>query len=168
MHIVKDLPNELQDTYSLSFLYNYVCTSCKQTRSTKIISFKTSHSFLMFKFTDVISNFIWCACFILMIIDLSPLLPCNNIYYVHAPSKYVIHIHLNTQCVLLEHNISQDRGNLLNICDFNIHMDDVNHPDTITFTDFLQSFSLVNTAGFQTHKSKHILDLIITDNLIIN
>ena len=77
MHIVKDLPNELQDTHSLSFLYHYACTSCKQTSSIKMISFKTSHSFLMFKFTDVtISNFImmWRQ----VIMDFSPPVPHSN------------------------------------------------------------------------------------------
>ena len=92
--------------------------------------------------------------------------PCN-IYTVYCiPNTSVIQF-CSQLSDLLEHNISQDCGNLLIIGDFNIHMDDVNHPDTITFTDFLQSFGLVNTVGFQTHKSKHILYLLITDNLII-
>ena len=90
-----------------------------------------------------------------------------NIYTVYRiPNTSVIQF-CSELSDLLEHNISQDCGNLLIISDFNIHMDDVNNTDTITFTDFLQSFGLVNTVGFQTHKSKHILDLLITDNPII-
>ena len=93
-------------------------------------------------------------------------IPCNIYTVYHIPNTSVIQF-CSELSDLLEHNISQDLGNLLIISDFNIHMDDVNHPDTITFTDFLQSFGLVNTVGFQTHKSKHILDLLITDNTII-
>ena len=91
---------------------------------------------------------------------------CNIYTVYHIPNTSVIQF-CSELSDLLEHNISQDHGNLLIISDFNIHMDDVNHPDTITFTDLLQSFGLVNTVGIQTHKSKHILDLLITDNPII-
>ena len=93
-------------------------------------------------------------------------IPCNIYTVYHIPNTSVIQV-CGELSDLLKHNISQECGNLLIISDFNIHMDDVNHPDTITFTDSLQSFGLVNTVGFQTHKSKHILDLLITDNPII-
>ena len=93
-------------------------------------------------------------------------IPCNIYTVYRIPNTSVIQF-CSELSDLLEHNINQDCGNLLIIGDFNIHMDDINHPDTITFTDFLQSFGLVNTFGFQTHKSKHILDLLITDNPII-
>ena len=53
--------------------------------------------------------------------------------------------------------------NTLYIGNFNIHMDNPHHPDTIIFHDFLKSFNLTNLITGATHKSQHILHLIITD-----
>ena len=54
MHKDKILSKEFQNTQSHEFSYYDVSISCKETNYTKIISFNTSHSFLMFKFTDVL------------------------------------------------------------------------------------------------------------------
>ena len=48
--------------------------------------------------------------------------------------------------------------------DLNIHMDKPEHPDTVTFNDFLESFDLVNYTTFPTHISRHTLDLVITSS----
>ena len=49
------------------------------------------------------------------------------------------------------------------IGDFNICMDIMDDPNTITFNDFLDSFNLHNHFNFPTHKSPHYLDLVITN-----
>ena len=63
---------------------------------------------------------------------------------------------------LLEENIVSDCGVLLLTGNFNIHMDNLQNPDTIIFSDFLESFGLINFVGFPTHQSCHMLDLFIT------
>ena len=54
--------------------------------------------------------------------------------------------------------------------DFNIHVDQVDTPETITFNDVLDSLNLKNYVGFPTHTQQHTLDLMIDDrdNPIIN
>ena len=42
-------------------------------------------------------------------------------------------------------------------------MDKPEHPDTVTFNDFLESFDL-NYTTFSTHLSRHTLDLVITNS----
>ena len=64
---------------------------------------------------------------------------------------------------LLSDNIVQDRGKLLLVGDFNIHVDDHNNPDTITFNDFMESIGIRNHINFTTHTSHHTLDLVLTD-----
>ena len=44
---------------------------------------------------------------------------------------------------------------------FNIHIDSMNHPDTLIFNDCLDSLNLTNLVDFPMHKALHILDLII-------
>ena len=48
--------------------------------------------------------------------------------------------------------------------DFNIHVDNQEHPDTVIFNDYLESFDLINFTTFPTHISKHTLDLVITSS----
>ena len=45
---------------------------------------------------------------------------------------------------LIELNITKDRGKLLLISDFNIHLDQPAHSDTILFIDTLESLDLQN------------------------
>ena len=52
---------------------------------------------------------------------------------------------------MLETNTVEDRGKLILIGDFNIHMDSMNHPDTIIFNDCLDSLNLINLVDFPMH-----------------
>ena len=56
-----------------------------------------------------------------------------------------------------------DRGKAIWVGDFNIHVNDVTNPDTITFRDFLDSFNLKSMVSFLTHKSGHTIDLVLQD-----
>ena len=85
---------------------------------------------------------------------------------------YIIYRILNTSVLLFCEELAQlfekyfqtDTKNTVILGDLNIHMDDLQHPDTIIFNDFLDSFNLKNHVSFHTHTSKHYLDLCITDN----
>ena len=65
---------------------------------------------------------------------------------------YVIYQYPNTSMLefvgilsdTLEQNILADRGDLILISNFNVHMDNPMDSDTILFNDFLDSFNLVN------------------------
>ena len=46
---------------------------------------------------------------------------------------------------------------------FNFHVDDVANPDAQLFLDLLTAFGLQNHIKFPTHKSKHTLDLILSE-----
>ena len=65
---------------------------------------------------------------------------------------------------LLERYFLIDTQNMILLGDLNIHMDDLQHPNTIMFNNFLDSFNLKNCISFHTHTSKHHMDLCITDN----
>ena len=56
-------------------------------------------------------------------------------------------------------------GKLILNSDFNIHMERMRDPDTITFMDFLDCFNLQNHVNFSTHIQHHHLDLVISDML---
>ena len=62
---------------------------------------------------------------------------------------------------VLGNNIVSDRGETILLGDFNIHMDNPEDLDTITFNDFLDSLDLINLINFGTHTSNYTLDLII-------
>ena len=55
------------------------------------------------------------------------------------------------------------KSNIMKIGDFNINMKITANPDTITFSDFLDSFNLQNHVNIPTHIAKHHLDLCITE-----
>ena len=61
---------------------------------------------------------------------------------------------------LLE-NFSFIPGELVILCDFNLHLDIPSHY-TETFTDILKSFGLLQHVNFPTHIHGHWLDLSIT------
>ena len=63
---------------------------------------------------------------------------------------------------ILEYNTTQNRGHLLLLGVFNIHLDNQDVLDTITFQDFVDSFGLINHTKQPTHTSNHILDLVIS------
>ena len=56
-----------------------------------------------------------------------------------------------------------NRGTPLLIGDFNIHTDNMEHPDTVLFNDILDGLNLRNNVNFAAHKSLHHLDLILDD-----
>ena len=60
-----------------------------------------------------------------------------------------------------ERNINSP-GKLLLIGDFNIHLNNLESPDTNTFLDVLDSFGLHNHIGFLIHHLNNTLDLVIT------
>ena len=90
----------------------------------------------------------------------------------HVLSLYTIYRIPNTSVLtfcnemanVLENNIVSDRVETILIGDFNIHMDDSEDLDTITFNDFLDSLDLINLVNFGTHTSNHTLDLVIYSN----
>ena len=53
--------------------------------------------------------------------------------------------------------------NIIIAGDFNLHVDDKENPDAQVFVDLLTAFGLQNHIDFPTHKSKHTLDLIISE-----
>ena len=63
---------------------------------------------------------------------------------------------------ILENTITKMKRHLLPLGDFNIHLDNQDLPDTITFQDFMDSFGLINHTKQSTHTSSHILDLVIS------
>ena len=54
-------------------------------------------------------------------------------------------------------------SNIIIAGDFNLHVDDKENPDAQVFVDLLTAFGLQNHIDFPTHKSKHTLDLIISE-----
>ena len=62
---------------------------------------------------------------------------------------------------LLE-NVMIDKSRLLILGDFNIPMDNPEHPKTAKFNDILDTFGLRQHVKSATHNSGHILDLILT------
>ena len=63
----------------------------------------------------------------------------------------------------MEENINF-KGEHLLIGDFNIHMNNKEHQDTITFMDMLDTFALGNHIDFPTHKLDNTLDLVISNS----
>ena len=64
---------------------------------------------------------------------------------------------------ILEYDIASMHGKLMLTSDFNIHMELMRDPGTITFMDFLDCFKLQNHVNFSTHIWHHHLDLVISD-----
>ena len=83
---------------------------------------------------------------------------------------YLVYRYLGTSVIsfceeltdILENNITKNKGHLLLLGDFNIHLDKQDVPNTMIFQDFLDSFRLINHAKQSTHTSSHILDLVIS------
>ena len=85
-----------------------------------------------------------------------------NLYVIyHMPSASILTF-CNDLANLIELNITEDRGKLLLVGDFNIHLDQPAHLDTILFNDTLESLDLQDMVMSPSHRSGHILDLIIT------
>ena len=84
-----------------------------------------------------------------------------NLYvYYRWPATSVIYF-CNELVGLLEENITNNKADIILRRDFNIHIDDMESSDTLTFLDTLDSFDLRNHIIFLTHRSQHYLDLFI-------
>ena len=82
----------------------------------------------------------------------------------HIPSTSVLTC-CNDLANLIELNITEDRGKLLPIDDFNIHLGQPAHLDNIFFNDTLESLDLQNMVTSPTHRSGHIIDVIIMETI---
>ena len=54
-----------------------------------------------------------------------------NLYIVYRPPKGSVIEFCNSLAMILECNLNTDKGKLLMLGDFNIHLDEENNPDTI-------------------------------------
>ena len=87
-----------------------------------------------------------------------------NLHIIYRiPSTHVIQF-CDEMTNILDDGINRDHGELLFVGDFNIHMDNTLHPETITFLEFMESFNLRNHTNFTTHISNHYLDLALTEH----
>ena len=91
----------------------------------------------------------------------SPVLSLYTVYRI--PNTNVLTF-CDEMANVLENNIVSDRGETILIGDFNIHVDDPEDLDTITFNDFLDSLDLINLVNFGTHTCNHTLYLVIQSN----
>ena len=88
-----------------------------------------------------------------------------NVYIVYCiPNMSVIQF-CSALSDLMESNVLEGPRHLIMLGDFNIHVDNPEHPDTVIFNAFLESFDLINFTTFPTHESRHTLDLVITNSL---
>ena len=86
-----------------------------------------------------------------------------NLYIIYKYPNSSVLSFCNEITELLEYNVANDRGHTILLGDFNIHLDDIHNPNTITFTDLLESLNLQNRVTFPTHIHNHALDLVIDD-----
>ena len=84
-----------------------------------------------------------------------------NMYVIYRPPSISVLKFCKDLFDLLSDNTVQDRGKLLLVGDFNIHVDNHNNPDTITFNKFMESIGIRNHINFTTHTSHHALDLVL-------
>ena len=88
---------------------------------------------------------------------------CNIYIVCHIPNTSVIHF-CRKLSDLMEYNVFKDCRHLIMLGDFNMHVNNPEHPDIIIFNDFLESFDLINFTTFPTHVSRHTLDLVIASS----
>ena len=91
-----------------------------------------------------------------------------NMAVIYRPPDKLVLSFVNGFLDYMERNINST-GKLLLTGDFNIHVNDLESPDTNTFLDVLDSFCLQNHTSFPTHCINNTLDLVITsgqDNFI--
>ena len=86
-----------------------------------------------------------------------------NLYIIYRYPNSSVLSFCNEITELLECNAANDRGHTLLLGDFNIYLDDIHDPNTITFTDLLESLNLQNRVTFPTHIHNYALDLVIDD-----
>ena len=91
-----------------------------------------------------------------------------NMAVIYRPPNKLVLSFVSDFLDYMERN-TNSTGKLLLTGDFNIHMNDLESPDTNTFLDVLDSFCLQNDISFPTHCLNNTLDLVITsgqDNLL--
>ena len=71
-----------------------------------------------------------------------------NLYVIYRPPNGSVIEFCDSLVMILERNINMDKGKLLISSNFNIHLDEENNHNTITFNDFLESFGLINYTTF--------------------
>ena len=86
-----------------------------------------------------------------------------NLYVIyHLPSSSVFQF-CNEFSSILESDMLQLVDKPLYIADFNIHAEDADNNNTITFINTLESYNLRYRVTFPTHVKWHQLDLVIKD-----
>ena len=85
-----------------------------------------------------------------------------NLHVIYRLWSSSVIVFCNEVLEIFEQEINET-CNTLYISNFNSHMDNPHHPDTIIFHDFLKSFNLINLITESIHKSQDNLNLIITD-----
>ena len=86
-----------------------------------------------------------------------------NLYVIYCMPSTGALTFCNDLANLTELNITENRGKVPLVRDFNIHLDEPAHSDTILFNDTLESLDLQNMVKPPTHRSGHILDVTITE-----
>ena len=84
-----------------------------------------------------------------------------NLYIIYRYLASSVIEFCNELVSLLVENVNTDEGTLILTGNFNIHMDDLTHPDTNTFMDTLEGLDVRNHVNFPTHKLNYHLDLVI-------
>ena len=93
-----------------------------------------------------------------------------NLYIIYQlPSSSVIQF-CNELSLILESDLDLATDKTVFVGDFNIHTDNCQDMDTISFLDTINRFNLQNLVTFPTHVKQHHLDLILDDpnNLLVH
>ena len=85
-----------------------------------------------------------------------------NLFIIYQFPNTSVFTFCNDLADVLEGSILNLTGYISLVGDFNIHVDQVHNLDSITFSDFLDSFGLSNKVQFLTHKHQHTLDLVVS------
>ena len=85
-----------------------------------------------------------------------------NLFVIYRFPNTSVLTFCNDLADVLEESILNLTGYISLVGDFNIHVDQVHNSDSITFSDFLDSFGSSNKVWFPTHKHQHTLDLVIS------
>ena len=86
-----------------------------------------------------------------------------NMYAIYRYTSLSVIAFCEELATILKKNILVNKGVLLLMGDFNIHIENPSHADTNTFNDFLDCFNIQNHVNFPTPITPHILDLVIGD-----
>ena len=94
-----------------------------------------------------------------------------NITLIYCPPDTSVPSFVDQLTDYMEQNVNQSGKMLLlgdfnikvndKLGDFNIKVNDKGEPDTITFSDFLESFGMCNRVFFPTHRLNNTLNLLV-------